>query len=159
MLPPDEHLRHHHSCGDHRGCRSSTVLNRYCGRASARRRHRGHIEGSALAPPQSSRPTCFIVSNGAVAPQRRPAYHCRYQHATSQRGGGQVNHLGRAPVPSVAHSRSLVVHSRPLTTPHMSSAVRAASLAMVDLQAELKRHCSGEDSYITIEHHWERRRC
>jgi hypothetical protein len=42
--------------------------------------------GGAPAPPQSSRPTCFTISSRAVAPRRRPAHHCCYQHTASRRG-------------------------------------------------------------------------
>jgi hypothetical protein len=41
--------------------------------------------------------------------------------------------------------------------PRASSTVRVASLATVDLWAELERHCSGEDDRITIERQRERR--
>jgi hypothetical protein len=62
----------------------------------------------------------------------------------------QITLVG-APVPSAAHSRSLVA-------PHASLVARVASLATVDLRAKLERHRSGEDSCITIERRWERRR-
>jgi hypothetical protein len=74
-------------------------------------------------------------------------------------GGGQVKRLGGVPEPSVAYSRSPVVHSCPLLAPHVSSTVRIASLAMTDLWAELKCRHSGEDGRVTIECQWERRHC
>jgi hypothetical protein len=60
-------------------------------------------------------------------------------------------------VPSAAHSCSPAAHLCSLVAPHVSSVIRTTSLAMVDLQAELKRRHSGEDDYITIERQWERR--
>jgi hypothetical protein len=70
---------------------------------------------------------------------------------TTPSEGRQVNHPGGAPVPSVAHSRSPMA-------PRVSSAmhVLAASLATVDLRAELERRRSGEDGRITIERRRER---
>jgi hypothetical protein len=69
-----------------------------------------------------------------------------------------VNYLGREPKPSVAHSRSPAMHSRPPSAPHVSS-VRIASLATADLRSELERHHSGEYGHITIERQRERHRC
>jgi hypothetical protein len=85
-----------------------------------------------------------------------PAPCHRYQHTTPWRG--QVNYLGREPKPSVAHSRSPAMHSRPPSAPHVSS-VRIASLATADLRSELERHHSGEYGHITIERQRERHRC
>jgi hypothetical protein len=76
---------------------------------------------------------------------------------TPPHGGGQVNHLGRAPVLSVAHSHSPAAYSCSVAAPLVSSAVRAASLTMMDLWAELERRCSGIDGRITIE--CQRERC
>jgi hypothetical protein len=67
-----------------------------------------------------------------------------------------VNHLGRAPELSVAHSRSPVVHSHRPLAPCMSSTVRVASHTTADMRAELKRRRSGEDGRIPIERQWER---
>jgi hypothetical protein len=68
-----------------------------------------------------------------------------------------VNRLDGAPVPSAAHSCSPVAHSRSPAAPLTSSAVRAASLAMADLQVELEHRRSGENGHITIDCHRERR--
>jgi hypothetical protein len=67
--------------------------------------------------------------------------------SSSSRGERRANHLGGAPVPSVAHSHSPTVPRTP-----------AASLATVDLWAELEHCRSGEDDCITIERCRERRR-
>jgi hypothetical protein len=67
-----------------------------------------------------------------------------------------VNHLGRAPELSVAHSCSPVVHSHRPLAPCMSSTVRVASHTTADMRAELKRRRSGEDGRIPIERQWER---
>jgi hypothetical protein len=69
-----------------------------------------------------------------------------------------VSCLGGAPMLSVAHSRSPAAHSRSLMALRPSSIVRATSLAMVDLWAELERCRTGEDGCITIKRPWERRR-
>jgi hypothetical protein len=68
-------------------------------------------------------------------------------------GDQQVNHPSGAPVPSVAHSRSLTAPRVP-SAPHEP----AASLATVDLKAKLERRHSGEDERTTIECRCERRR-
>jgi midasin (ATPase involved in ribosome maturation) len=66
-------------------------------------------------------------------------------------GGGQVNRLGRAPEPLVAHLCSPTVHSRPPSTLRMSSTVHVGSLTMMDLWAKLERRHLSEDDRITIE--------
>jgi hypothetical protein len=63
-----------------------------------------------------------------------------------------VNRLGRAPEPSA-------VHSHPPSVPHVSSIVRVASLATVDLQAKLEHRRSGKDDRAAIERQQEGRRC
>jgi hypothetical protein len=75
---------------------------------------------------------------------------------TPPHGGVQVDHLGRAPEPSAAHSCSPAMHSRPPSAPDVSSAVRVASHSTTDLRAKLKRRRSGEDDRVTIEHQQER---
>jgi hypothetical protein len=74
---------------------------------------------------------------------------------TLPHGGVQVNRLHRMLEPSVAHSRSPATHSHPPSAPRMSSML-VASLATVDLRAELEHQHSGEDGRITIERQWER---
>jgi hypothetical protein len=157
MIPPDECPRCQHSHGGHYSCYTPAVLSRYGGHATTRCWPRGHAGGGTPAPPQSSRPTCFAVNSGAVAPRHQQARHSRHQHATSRKG--QVNHLGRVPVPSVAHSHSPVAHSHPPSALHVSSAVCIASLATVDLWAELECRRSGEDDRVNIECQLERHRC
>jgi hypothetical protein len=70
-----------------------------------------------------------------------------------------VNQIGRAPEPSMTHSRSPAAHSHPPSTLRMSSVIHVASPATEDLRAELEYRHSSEDDCVTINHQRERHRC
>jgi hypothetical protein len=136
--------------------------------ATAAATHRQHSTTmTAVLPPGAGHEAMLEVArlflHNPLDPHASPSIVEQWHHGVDQlivaaintlpRGGWWANHLGGAPVPSMARSCSPTVR---LT----SSAPRApaASLATTDLRAELERHRSGEDNHISIEQHQERRR-
>jgi hypothetical protein len=100
MIPPDERLRRHHNRRSHCSWHTPAALSRYGGRAATRCWPRGHARGGTPAPPQSSRPACFTISSGAVAPRRRPPHCHHYQHTASRRATAEPPWWGTSAVSS-----------------------------------------------------------
>jgi hypothetical protein len=104
------------------------------------------------AGPEATLEAIHQLLHNPLGPHASPSAAEQWRHDVDQlmigdintphRGGQQVNHPYGEPMPSTAHSRSLMVLHAPV-----------ASLAIVDLWAKLEHCCSGEDSCITIERH------
>jgi hypothetical protein len=133
--------------------------------------HRQWLAATAAVPPLGAGPeamlevACQLLHN-PLGPHALPLAVEQWHHDVDQliittintlpHRRGQVNRLGRALEPSVAHSRSPVVHSSPPVAPCVSS-VLVSSLTSVDLWTELEHRRSSEDGCITIERQQERR--
>jgi hypothetical protein len=142
-----------------RSCRTNTRGVTTVVEATAAATHWQHPAATTVVLPPGAGPEAMLeaarqVLHNPPGPHASPIAAEQWRHDVDQlvvaaintppHRGRQANHLGGVPVPSVAHSRSLVAL-------RVSSAIRAASLSTADLWAELERRRSSEDDCITIE--------